>query len=287
VAWGLSRETLEHAFGLCGSMAAGSLQFLENGAWNKRLHVGTAAHNGILAMRFAANGVIGASHPIEGTSGFLRGYTDAPRPERITEAMGERWEIAETAIKPYPACRFTHSPIDSLVALVTEENLAPREIEAITVGLAAKGLDLVGLPAEHKKNPESVVDGQFSMHWTAAVAALRRGLTWADYALVRDPVVLDLVRRTEVVVDPASEKAYPDHFASTVRVRARGREYTRFALDPRGEPHLALTWDDMVAKFHGLAEAALGAGRRDEIVAAVRGLPALSKVGDLTALLRG
>jgi hypothetical protein len=70
-------------------------------------------------------------------------------------------------------------------------------------------------------------------------------------------------------------------------VRARGREYTRFALDPRGEPHLALTWDDMVAKFHGLAEAALGAGRRDEIVAAVRGLPALSKVGDLTALLRG
>ncbi len=286
VAWGLSRETLEHAFGLSGSMAAGSLQFLENGAWNKRLHVGMAAHNGILAARFARNGAVGASHPIEGNAGFLRGYTDAPRPERLTEAMGERWEIVETALKPYPACRFTHSPIDSLIALVTEENLRPEEIESLSVGLAAKGVDLVGAPAEHKKDPRNIVDGQFSMHWTAAVAALKRRFTWADYALIRDPDVLDLVRRSEVVFDAESERAYPDHFASTVCVRARGREYRRFALDPKGEPSLALTWDDVIAKFSGLVEKSVDAARSEQIVAAVRSLDTLSKVGELTALLR-
>ncbi len=287
VAWGFSREALEHAFGIAGSMAAGSLQFLENGAWNKRLHVGMAAHNGVLAARFAGNGVIGASHPIEGASGFLRGYTDAPHAERLTEAMGERWEIVETALKPYPACRFTHSPIDSLVALVTEENLAPREIESITVGLAAKGVDLVGAPAEHKRNPQNVVDGQFSMHWTAAVAALKRRLTWTDYRLVRDPEILDLARRTEVVFDPDAESVYPDHFGSTVRVRARGNEYTRFTRDPKGEPGLALTWEDVVSKFNGLVDVTLSPARRDEVVAAVRALETLSKVGELTALLRG
>src|SRR5690348_8579081 len=44
--FGLSKEQLVAAFGVAGSQAAGSLQFLVNGAWNKRYQVGAAAMNG-------------------------------------------------------------------------------------------------------------------------------------------------------------------------------------------------------------------------------------------------
>ena len=55
---GAGADVLENAFGINGSQAAGSLQFLENGAWNKRIHTGLTAHNAILALRFAQAGAL-------------------------------------------------------------------------------------------------------------------------------------------------------------------------------------------------------------------------------------
>src|SRR5216684_310755 len=43
--FGLSKHQIVAAFGVSGSQAAGSLQFLVNGAWNKRYQVGAAAMN--------------------------------------------------------------------------------------------------------------------------------------------------------------------------------------------------------------------------------------------------
>jgi len=40
---GCSKDQIIAAFGVSGSQAAGSLQFLVNGAWNKRYQVGAAA----------------------------------------------------------------------------------------------------------------------------------------------------------------------------------------------------------------------------------------------------
>lgn len=44
----LSAETIEMAFGLAGSKAAGSMQYLDNGSWNKRLHPGFAVSECVL-----------------------------------------------------------------------------------------------------------------------------------------------------------------------------------------------------------------------------------------------
>src|SRR6266700_2177151 len=45
--FGLSKDQIVAAFGVSGSQAAGSFQFLVNGAWNKRYQVGAAAMNGV------------------------------------------------------------------------------------------------------------------------------------------------------------------------------------------------------------------------------------------------
>ncbi|KAI7693460.1 hypothetical protein KC353_g18491, partial [Hortaea werneckii] len=49
-------ETLA-AFGLAGSRAAGSMQYLANGAWNKRLHPGFAVHDAWVCVGMARAGV--------------------------------------------------------------------------------------------------------------------------------------------------------------------------------------------------------------------------------------
>jgi 2-methylcitrate dehydratase PrpD len=52
------------ALGIAGSMAAGSMEFLAEGAWTKRIHSGLAARNGIEAALLAAEGFIGPRHPL-------------------------------------------------------------------------------------------------------------------------------------------------------------------------------------------------------------------------------
>ena len=74
--FGLSKDQIIAAFGVSGSQAAGSLQFLVNGAWNKRYQVGAAAMNGVIAATLARNDFVGSSESVEGKHGLLVGYSD-------------------------------------------------------------------------------------------------------------------------------------------------------------------------------------------------------------------
>src|SRR5699024_8458854 len=73
--YGLSADRMVSAFGVAGSQAAGSLQFLMNGAWNKRYQVGAAGMNGVIAATLAKSGFHGSDEALEGRHGFLKGYS--------------------------------------------------------------------------------------------------------------------------------------------------------------------------------------------------------------------
>ena len=282
---GADAATLENAFGLNGSQAAGSLQFLENGAWNKRIHTGLTAHNAILAYRFAAAGAVGASEPLEGRSGFFRGYTDGADLERVVATLGRAFAIDETAFKPYPSCRYSHAAIDLLRQIVAETKLQPDAIAHVRIGLPRKGMDLIGVPEASKRAPDSIVDGQFSMYFLAAVALLRGRMTWDDYALLGDPAVAKLIERIDVAIDPEIEARFPTMAASVEIVANGARPVRRVNLSPKGEPANPLSWDDVIEKFNGLACAVYGADHRRRIVDEVRALDLLDDVGQLTWLL--
>lgn len=281
---GLSAAELENAFGVNGSQAAGSLQFLDNGAWNKRLHPGLAAHNAILALELARHGFHGASSPIEGRHGLFRAYSDRARPEMAVEGLGERFEVLRTGIKPYPACRFAHSPLDAVIDIVREHDLRTEDVEGVTIGLSDAGMQLVGEPADRKMNPKSVVDGQFSMHFLAAVAIARRKMTWSDYKLLDDPQIAKLMRRIRVVSDDEANREYPRRWVAAVQIRAKGKEFTDRRWQMRGEPESPLDWPEIVAKFENLAMSVVGRENCQRLVAMVTSLdsvPDLREIGDL------
>src|SRR6478735_4318181 len=87
--FGLSKEQIIAAFGVSGSQAAGSLQFLVNGAWNKRYQVGAAAMNGVIAATLARNDFVGATESVEGKHGLLVGYSDDAHPDKVVAGLGK------------------------------------------------------------------------------------------------------------------------------------------------------------------------------------------------------
>lgn len=284
--FGLDPERMSAAFGIAASQASGSLQFLENGAWNKRYQVGEAAMKGLMAATMAQEGFVGSRAPIEGRMGLLAGYTDDPHPEKATAGLGEIWETLRIGVKPYPACRYTHAAVDGLLALQRQHGWKAEEVAAISVGLHRNGITLVGAPIEAKRRARSIVEGQFSMPFAAAVALLRRRFGWDDYDLLGTPEAEAIAARVDVWQDSSLE-GLRHPFGATLRVEARGERHELRVPDPSGEPETFPDDTAMAAKFRALARPVLNADS-DTWLAHLRGLEtAVSVRGHLTGLVTG
>lgn len=254
---GLDAAGIATAFGVAGSQAAGSLQFLANGAWNKRWQVGQAAMNGVIAASLARHGFVAAIQPIEGTHGLLAGYSGAPRPERAILGLGTVWETARTGVKPYPSCRYTHAALAGLGQL-RSQGLAPQDFLQTTIGLHQNGITLTGAPIADKRRARSVVQGQFSMPFVAAVMIDQGRFGWDDYRRLGDPALDTLADRIDVVRDTGLE-GLTHPFGATLRVTTPTGTITRHLPDPAGEPETFPDDAAVRAKFLDLAEPVLGA----------------------------
>src|SRR6202020_415004 len=62
------------AVGIAGSMAAGIIEYLAEGAWTKRMHAGWAAQSGLRAALLAKHGFLGPRTVFEGTHGLFHGF---------------------------------------------------------------------------------------------------------------------------------------------------------------------------------------------------------------------
>ncbi|WP_238123282.1 MULTISPECIES: MmgE/PrpD family protein [unclassified Xanthobacter] len=253
---GLDAAGIACAFGVAGSQAAGSLQFLVNGAWNKRWQVGAAAMNGLIAATLAAEGFRGASAAIEGPHGFLHAYTDDARPELAVADLGRVWETMKIGVKPYPACRYTHAAVDGLLALRREAGLSPDDILAVHIGLHRNGVTLTGAPLEEKQHPRNIVDGQFSMPFAAAVALHRGRFGWDDYALIGDAAIEATAARVEVHRDARLE-GLRHPFGAHISLRTTKGDMERHMADPSGEPETFPSDEVIADKFMTLASPVL------------------------------
>jgi 2-methylcitrate dehydratase PrpD len=260
--FGLDAARTAAAFGVAGSQAAGSLQFLQNGAWNKRWQVGAAAMNGLMAAALAREGFVGAAEPIEGRHGLLHGYSDGARAERATAGLGEAWETLKVAVKPYPCCRYAHAALDGLIALSARHGLEAADIEAVEIGLHRNGLVLVGEPIAAKRRPRNVVEGQFSMPFAAALALDQGRFGWDDYRRLGEPAIDALCDRVTVVPDAAVEALRSHPFGARVTLKTRRGVFEATVPDPSGEPESFPDETALVRKFLALAEPVLGPGAR-------------------------
>jgi 2-methylcitrate dehydratase PrpD len=281
---GLDPEGYRNAFGIVLSMSAGSMQYLVNGAWTKRSHVGHAAMCGLIAATLAKEGYIGASEALEGKWGFLHAYAPAADAAKAVDELGRRWETLKIAVKPYPSCRYGHAPLDGILALARQHGIRAEEVEEVVVGLPEPGWKLIGDPEPAKQAPKSVVDGQFSMAFCASVALRSGGFGWDDYARhLGDPATLDLCKRVKTWVDPKAQADFQKDMSGSVRIKTPRGAFETYVRVPKGEPANFLTAAELRAKFDGLTGPYLSARRRDELAGA---LLALEQAKDIGALLR-
>lgn len=266
---GLSTEQTLSATGIAGSMAAGSLEFLADGAWTKRLHPGLAAQNGIQAALLASEGFRGPSTILEGRDGFLNAYSRHPLPELLTADLGRSFEILRTAVKPHACCRYMQGPIDAILALVREHDIQPDQVHRIDVAVLEAGWPLVAEPRAQKYDPRSVVEAQFSMPFGAAVAVIERaaGLGQFSEAKLQSSEIRLFLEKVVVIKNPEIDRTFPAEWPAIATIHLHdGRTLEKRIRYPKGDPQNPLSWEELIAKFRALAGAVLPPGRCDRIV---------------------
>ena len=285
---GLKREEMISAMGIAGSQAAGSMEYLAQGAWTKRFHAGWAALSGMVAAQLARKGFKGPSSIIEGRDGFLHSYSDGADQSRVLEGIGTQYEILRTSIKPHACCRYMQPPIDAILKVVKENDLPPEKVEKVRVGILLAGARLIAEPLEEKYIPQSIVDAQFSMPYGAAVAILYRkaGLDEFQLSKIRSEEVKRMMRRVECVKDPDLEKTFPKQWCATAEIFTKdGKRYFTRVEYCKGDPENPLSWDELVAKFHDLSSGFWTRDRRSKIVETVKKLEEIQGLKKWSSLL--
>ena len=285
----LSAHELTHALGIAGSQAAGSLEFLSDGAFTKRFHAGWAAHSGVIAADLAKEGFTGPATIIEGKFGFLHGYSQEPEPEAVLKNWGTPWEVMNSSIKPHACCRYKQGPIDCIMEMMESNDLQPEEIKQVDIAILDAGFALVAEPVDKKLDPQSVVDAQFSMPFGAALAILRKDAFLDRYQMdeINDPGIRECMKRIKCIRDSELNSDFPRKWPARVVIQTvDGRNFEHHLDHPKGDPENPLSWDELIDKFISLAAEVLPLSQCQRIVSLVRKVDQLEDILELVDEMR-
>ncbi len=285
--WGLDAVSLEDAFGLAATQACG-LMAAQFESMGKRMQHGFAARNGLLAATLAAGGYTGIKRVFEREyGGFLATFGEGHDPDasQIVSELGERWETSSIAVKPYAAMAGLHAAIDAARGMFAEERVDPDDVRAIDIFVSEPAFHHGGWRAER---PLAAVGAQMNLAYAVAVTLLDGTALAEQFSAERidGEDVWSLIERTTARHEPAFDVRLEDGYNTRLEVTlTSGSTRTAFIEHPRGALQRPLSNEEVVAKFHALADPLVGGERAGDIRAAVLGLEELGSIERLTGLL--
>ncbi len=287
---GLSPAQLAGAQGIALSLGSGNLQFLEDGAWTKRIHPGWAAACGLTAASLAADDIPAPLEAYEGRFGLYRSHLQpdalaACDFSLVTAGLGSVWEIENVAVKPFPACHFVHACADAAIAL-HRAGVAAERVRAIRALVPEGVVEAVCEPLAAKRRPKSDYDAKFSIPYAVASGLARGRLGLAELApeALVEPRIERLMDKVDYEIDRNAD--FPRYYCGEVAVTLDdGRTLNHRVAVNRGNPERPLKNDEIEAKFFENCSITLFKDAAQRIRDLVLGLDALANVQELEETL--
>ena len=288
---GLDNIRTKYAIGLAGSWAAGSIECTGEGAWAKPLKAGHPAMGGVFSALMAEKGYRGPGTILDGVDGgLIRAFSFKDQYDygRITETIGEKWEMMDTSIKVHACCRFS-GPVADCALDLYKQGVRAKDVKEILAKAGDFTIKTLCHPPERKLRPQTHVDAQFSLPYAIAVAICKNKTGIAEFKtdVLNDPEVLTLIDKIRWEVDPEAEAVYPKAYPATVIATMNDDRVFEAHVDyPKGDPENPATLEEIKEKFHSLTEKYMDEDRSNEIIARVERLEEVGNIADLADLLR-
>ncbi|MEM7045491.1 MAG: MmgE/PrpD family protein [Pseudomonadota bacterium] len=249
-AMGQPSEKIRDTLGVAASMAAGIIEYLADGSWTKRMHAGWAAQSGIRAAQMGAAGFVGPKTVFEGVHGLYAAFAPSIEPDfsPLTQSLGEAWQAANVAFKPYACGTMTQPFIDCAVRLKAK-GLKPDDIVSMTCEVGEGTVHRLWEPLDLKQKPPTAYAAKFSSPYTIAAGLLHgdAGLAQFTDEAVRDPKALAIAAKVAYVIDPDNE--YPRNYTGHIRAELNdGSVVEERQAQLRGGTREPMSRHDILAK---------------------------------------
>jgi 2-methylcitrate dehydratase PrpD len=282
---GLSLDELENAQGIARTMTQPHDQAMyKDSTLMVRIHHGFVCQDSINACLLAKRGITGPRHEVlaapRGYLGFAKWETD---PNILTKDLAVEWEMLNTTMKIYAACKGTHTSISAVLDLMNKLDFRAEDIANIDLDESPINWPAVCEPKKIKWNPQTVIDCQFSLPYVVAAAAYDKHISLDSYtphAMVRKHV-RELMTRISAKKDPS----LPPHAARANITLKDGRKFSKEYIYSKGHPNNPFTEHELIDKFRMCVRYAACQLSDEAVNLVIEALTNLEKVDDVVNAL--
>jgi len=282
---GLSAEPMAHAISLAVSSHI-SLEQIRRGQishW-KGCALANASRNAVFCAMLAAKGMTGPAEPFEGKAGFVNStgirFRSEPWPR-----PGDAYRIMEARLKAFPAGYFSQSAIEAMLALRAQIGALTR-IKRIRLQTFPAGYEAMA-SGEANWHPETRESADHSLPFVMALALMEGAVEIRHYdeEYYKRPDVRALMQKITVRIGDEPVSAWPEVPLNIVDIEMQSGEIfsTRVAYH-LGHFKRFMSDEEQERKFRPLAEPLLPKEQIDELLACLRRLEELERIGELISL---
>jgi 2-methylcitrate dehydratase PrpD len=273
---GLDAVRVRHLLSFCAQQASGvGCHVRDQDHIEKAFDFGgMPARGGVTAATMVTHGFTGVDDVFSGERNFFEAYAPDPDPAKLADALGERFEILQTNIKKWSVGSPAQSALDAVSHLIEGNKPTASDIVAIRVHLptrSARTVDNAPMPDVNVQHLVALllVDGVLTFN------------SVHDHARIRDPAVLALRRKVEIVPSEELMTARPRRQAIVELALRDGRTLSHRTRAVRGTAANPMTRAEVEAKALDLMTNVLGAQRASKLVEVCR---SIEQVGDMCEL---
>lgn len=253
-ALGLDAEKSASAIGIAGASQNALYVTRTGGISNwKGLAFPFTASNAVRIALLAKRGVTGPLKVIEGTDGFIDTFTT---PFYIDWSKESREGVTKTVLKRYNAQIHSQAPIEGVIQLAKEHDLAPESIDRIDVAIFQNAYDSVGGGRSGPKTDvKSKEAADHSLPYMLAAAALDREMVPRQYEEERilRADVQELLTKVTIRPDDSLTARFPrEHACHIVITLTDGTTVSKDKTDYEGFETRPMTWEQTTEKAREL-----------------------------------
>ena len=268
------------ALGLAGSRA-GSIA-INTGTMTKSSHSGHAARMGVECAVLAKMGWTASRSVFEPKGFFDTFFGGRGEPELLVKDFAKPLRMIDPGVgfKKHPSNYFTHRPIDAALLLRDKYSLNPRDIESIDVVFPR-------FEYVNRAQPESGLDGKFSVQYTTAIALLDGEVTVDSFTNGRRfaPDVSALLGRVKLTMDDSIPADFDRMHCIVTVTLTDGTRHSERVDKLSGWIGHPLTRAQRLAKFHSCARRVLDRVSAERVVVLVEKLEQLADVSEIMGIV--
>jgi 2-methylcitrate dehydratase PrpD len=240
---------------------------------------GMPARNGVTSALLVKSGWNGVDDIFSGADNFFAAYAPKAQPERLTEKLGERYEITQTDIKKWTVGSPIQGPLDGLEAIRGKKPFEADQVRRVTIRLAPS----VATVVDNRDIPD------ICLQHMVAVMLLDKTVSFHaahDKTRMKDPLVLRQRAKVNLVRDEELAKLLPVRVSVVEIELTDGTKLSERVSAVRGTPRNPMTRDEVAAKAGDLITPVLGGDASKRLIDTVLAIEGVTDIRSLRRLLQ-